>query len=254
MARLRRSPSTLPEDHNMLSRHACLQLFALILAACAAPVQLRPTEPQSLAYGEDTASHPHPLDRPAVVLPRRVLPAQNFAHLSIGPKRTNRNDTRTPKQISQDACGGDGHFCKGTAIQHLVGAALGASCTACSVPEFDVDVLDATGCASDSNNGTTFTCGATGSGIGPLLSNEEHVRRLGGSSMPDVTYTGGISQVVKEKSSNVGLDKPIVWTPCAGPDVGYSIEGVLTQVGSCTLAAATNKVTTYSAPTLLTAT
>jgi hypothetical protein len=96
-------------------------------------------------------------------------------------------DPRTPEQISQAACmRSDGSWaCQSIKRKALFGAVSGgggsATPAAWSVPLWAIDPQKGVSgaCASDSNNGTSATCGASGSGIGPLLTYAELWRRWG---------------------------------------------------------------------------
>ncbi|MHB8331503.1 MAG: hypothetical protein ACYDDZ_15330 [Acidimicrobiales bacterium] len=84
-------------------------------------------------------------------------------------------DTRTPGQIADAACRGAGGiwYCGARKAPLMAGNASSGQCgPACTVPAWFLDFADISGCASDSNSGTSATC--TGAGIGPLL----HVSQL----------------------------------------------------------------------------
>jgi len=87
-----------------------------------------------------------------------------------------QSETRTPTQIAQAACTGPNGVWLCSAAKPLVLA------TAVSTPiippswtiaQWYIDPANTTTCASNTNNGTSSTCGAPGSGIGPLSTYQE---------------------------------------------------------------------------------
>src|SRR5579859_7853982 len=83
---------------------------------------------------------------------------------------------------------------------------------AMQVPQWYVDPGNVTGCASDSNNGTTATCGSQ-PGIGPLLTwnalNTQRWGCTGGLPCPRLLQSTNITFL----SSQTGTGDPIVFQP-----------------------------------------
>jgi hypothetical protein len=99
-------------------------------------------------------------------------------------------DPRTPAELSQAACRrSDGSWaCKGIAPKAQLAAASGQTPIlppSWTVPAWFIDGANSTTCAADTNNCTSGTCGAIGSGVGPCLTwNEIDVHRWGCSGSP----------------------------------------------------------------------
>lgn len=104
-------------------------------------------------------------------------------------------DSRTPQQIAAAACRrADGSWaCKGVSQPMMAGNgnSTAAQCgPACTIGAWWFDPANGTGCASDTNSGTSATCGANG--IGPLLTFAQLITRLG-STMPQYPAGQGVS-------------------------------------------------------------
>src|SRR5579875_1013792 len=130
------------------------------------------------------ASSSNPAD--VITAPVSSLPHVNrsapFDMPSAAPPPA-KPDPRTPAELAQAAClGPNGQWhCK---LQRKMVLAASSSSpiipASWTVPNWYIDPSNSTGCASDSNSGTSSTCGAAGSGIGPLATwGELQVHRWG---------------------------------------------------------------------------
>jgi hypothetical protein len=106
----------------------------------------------------------------------------------------------------------------------------------CSAPLVVVDPLNVSGCAKDTNNCTTTSCGNPG--VGPCVTNAEIAIREGGVSPGPNTPP----QQRLILSSNAGLADPVQWTPCVAPAAVDYVSGQLQPVGTCTISNVSNIV------------
>jgi hypothetical protein len=147
-------------------------------------------------------------------------------HPAPAPPR--KPDPRTPLQIAMAACSGpDGTWrCSGIKQPLKAGGAQPLIPPSYTVPAWAIDPANSTGCASDSNSGTSPTCGT--SGIGPLLTWQElAVRRWGFQSgicpTPRLQQTTAVTFY-----SNDGVSDPIRACPqTEGAAVAFSLQGNL---------------------------
>jgi hypothetical protein len=103
-------------------------------------------------------------------------------------------DPRTPDQIAQAACTrADGSWACPAIKRMMRASGSSLSQPSWTVSHWYVDPLDITTCASESNNGTSATCGAAG--VGPLLSLEQIANRWGTflPTIAQVTIITGLS-------------------------------------------------------------
>ena len=101
-----------------------------------------------------------------------------------------------------------------------------------SVSLWAIDFANSTGCAADSNSGTSTTCGAVGSGIGPLLTVGQLYSRWGTHSPTLNPGTGTTIYVLSSQASSAWNTDPWgVFSPSC-PNGSCQIIGTLQAVGS----------------------
>jgi hypothetical protein len=184
----------------------------------------------AVAAGAQTSRHAVD-ERPVRAFP----PSEPYAAVA-------KPDPRTPAQIISAACAAPAH-CVGSAIPHLMAASSTPQIPppSWSVPNWYLDFANSTGCASDSNSGTQGTCGAAGSGIGPLL----HVSQLyarWGTHAPTLLPPSLVTTINVLSSQPVGSISTDPWGNFApvAPDGMIALVGALQPVGAtCTDGAVT---------------
>ena len=195
----------------------CLLVLACILVACSQP-------------------QPSPVDdgpRADVVISPPSPPAsRTFARTrrTHGPVVAPKPDPRTPGELAQAACQGAGGSwrCPKLARKTILAASASQPIlpASWSVPNWYVDPANSTGCASDSNSGTSATCGAAG--IGPLKSYGELIVHRWGTSAPILPQTVTWNAM---SDSTAGVDN-ISIAPFMAPGVEFDIIGTYQQVGA----------------------
>lgn len=110
-----------------------------------------------------------------------------------------------------------------------------------------IDPANATGCASDKNSGTSATCGAAGSGIGPLLTWAElDYGRWGcvGSPVDCPILAQNTAITVLSTQPSFGVADPAIFRPLVKSAAQVTLVGVLnatTQVSSGTITVSSTK-------------
>ena len=165
---------------------------------------LRPPAPKAALSAAKTAGRAVPPSLLALRGLRRSLQPS-------GPPRVQVQDLRTPEQLTQAACmGSTGWVCKTPRPTTFGATAPNNAVTtpvSWSVSSWFVDDANVTTCASDTNNGTVATCGATG--IGPLQHKREIVRRWG-THEPILTIPVSIKYLSADTDgTDPGIFRPI---------------------------------------------
>lgn len=148
-------------------------------------------------------------------------------------------------QLALAACAkaGGGWACPGVTHPLMASASQPIIPPSWTVPNWDIDPANITGCASDSNSGTSSTCGT--SGIGPLKTYQElNVHRWGCLGNPIACPRLRQSTTITFLSSQTDGTDPVYFTPGVENGALVMIQGVLTaaqQVCSTTLSAVTSK-------------
>jgi hypothetical protein len=197
-------------------RYVAFVLFALV--ACGHKTVPTPTPTTDAAPSRTIAAQQAHVGASAQQASAELLPPSS--------PRPQKVDVRTPAQKLADAKRDAVAACRGTdGVWHCndptnkngqiaaplmaSGNANAAQCgPACTVGAWWFDPANTTGCASDSNSGTSATCG--GSGIGPLATFAQLVTRLG-SSQPQ--YPGGQSVSVTQMSAQAANTDWIFFEP-----------------------------------------
>jgi hypothetical protein len=177
-------------------------------------------------------------------------------HPPLGGSGITYVDSRTPAQIAQAACSrADGTWaCPKLARTTLYGAGLSTSNpTSWSVPEWDFDPQNTTGCASDGNTCTSRTCG--GGTTGPCLTWRQVRTRLGVVGNGSNVALGSQQTLLHWVSGQTGNTDPIDFvpslpqTPCDGGSCifqeGLQIEAALPTPCVGTLASLQPKTRTW---------
>jgi hypothetical protein len=205
-------------------------------------------------------SEPSVVGAPTASAPVIASHTPRFTRPSIGldanhrPLTEARKDTRSPEQIAMAACErADGSWaCPG--VRRPLGATPLAQITPPSwtVPGWDIDTGNSSGCASDSNTGTSATCGAAGSDIGPLLTTAQLIQARWGTSDPELDQITTLTflsnstapfKITGHGSAGLIYTGPLgsaqqVWTGTAAGFVGYNyVAGNLSSLTAWTGAA-----------------
>ena len=145
-----------------------------------------------------------------------------------------KSDPRTPAQIALAACKrADGSWaCAGIKPLMAAGSGTAGNCgPACTVPDWYFDFANGTGCASDTNSGTSATCG--GAGIGPLLTVAQAFARWG-TRFPTFNAPSHVTTLhllSSQPAASASADPWGVFSPSA-PDGMFAMVGSLIPVGS----------------------
>jgi hypothetical protein len=146
--------------------------------------------------------------------------------------------------------------CQPTSAPHKFGAPGGTRPPITNpnwaVTAWFIDPANQTTCASDANNGTSATCGAAGSGIGPLLTvNELNYGRWGcignPTGCPILNQATTITALSTEPTT-MGEADPFIFRPLIGKQALVTLQGALnatTQIatGTMTLVSSKNRAT-----------
>lgn len=171
--------------------------------------------------------------------PRRD--AQHRLSLKAAPKPKLAAE-RTPAQLALAACAGaDGRwYCPSVRRPLMASGAQPVFPASWTVPDWYIDPTNSTGCASDSNSGTSATCGT--SGIGPLLTYQElNVHRWGCFGNPVNCPRLHQDTTLEFLSSQVDGADSIYLYPAVEEGYSFFLEGALTQTATGTLASVTSK-------------
>ena len=142
-------------------------------------------------------------------------------------------DSRTPAQVAMAACSGaNGSPCSIARRLMASGNGSAGQCgPACTVPNWYLDFANTTGCAADSNSGTSATC--SGAGIGPLLHIAQLYARWGAHDpfLASSTEVTTITVMSPQPSGSASADPWGNFSPSA-PDGMVAVVGTLQAIGT----------------------
>jgi hypothetical protein len=187
-------------------RYAAIALGLLIACSQATPVP-GPQDAQTFDRAAIGAGIALPDGQPAC----GDMPCPDPGAVQV-PSIKAKLDARTPAQIAAAACRrSDGGWACPAIPRPLMagGNATAAQCgPACTVGAWWFDPSNTTGCASDTNSGTSATC--SGAGIGPLATFAQFILRVG-STIPQ--YPGGQGVSVTQMSAQAANTDFIFFEP-----------------------------------------
>jgi hypothetical protein len=138
-------------------------LFFLLVACAPTPAPVPDAGPATVDIAPSPVIRPRPVPTPMLQPP--AVP-----------------DPRTPAQLTDAACrSATGAWrCRGPKPKLMAAGDTPILPPSWTVPAWFIDPANSTTCAADTNNCTTGTCGAAGSGVGPCVTwNEINVHRWG---------------------------------------------------------------------------